>query len=428
MQTHLLVPFGILRLLGLLAIALLGNTSEAQFVFPPPPPQANQSPPKGEIDYAVTQVGPDSVVWRNSAGQSVTSIATGMNYWDGQQWNSSDPSFAVSADGMSFVAIKLQAPTTLAQNLNTQGAVSVSTPDGVPLSSTPIAIGLYDAASGKSVIVAGVTNSTGVLIDPQHVVYPNAFVGGGFAASVVYSLPDTGSFHQDVVFTGFNPNFDPTVWGFAPIATNTLQIQIFTEFYNPPQPTVRERALYIEQDPNVRASMDSPDFIDKFLDFGHYVFGPGRAYPNSAYSLFTPGISVAKDFVTSNGRTFLVESIRYRDLAPQLQSLPPVTIKTSSLKGLPGAKKMRVAAASVPRLEPGKPPGSEKIIPTKVAAMAEGKPHGVSIDYVVTVSSLNEPTIYTSDTTYFVSGDVYITGPATIESAVFKYPRYYAPT
>jgi hypothetical protein len=34
-----------------------------------------------------------------------------------------------------------------------------------------------------------------------------ALVGGGWTASVVYSLPDTGSFHQDVVVTGFDPSF-----------------------------------------------------------------------------------------------------------------------------------------------------------------------------------------------------------------------------
>ena len=279
-------------LLNFLAAALLAQASNAQPTSQAPspvsaPPQFVLTPPVladpsqiiGSMDYTVVQTGPDSQVWQSSSGQSVTSIATGMNYWDGQQWNSSDHSFVISQDGTSFVASKVEDPTTLTANLNSQGAVTVSTPDGVALSSTPTAIGLYDAASGQSVIIATLTNSIGVLADSQHVVYTNAFVGGGLAASVVYSMPDPGSFHQDVIFTAFNPNFDPTVWGFAATSTNTLQIQIFTEFFNSPQPQVRERDLYIEQDPNVRASMASPDFIDYFLDFGHYVFGPGQAYP-----------------------------------------------------------------------------------------------------------------------------------------------------
>src|SRR5579862_9174266 len=67
-------------------------------------------------DFSVVQVGPHSCVWANSAGQSVTSIQTGMNYWDGQQWTPSNPSFQVSADGTSFVANQIQDQTRLAAN------------------------------------------------------------------------------------------------------------------------------------------------------------------------------------------------------------------------------------------------------------------------------------------------------------------------
>ena len=372
-------------------------------------------------DYAIAQTGPHSRLWRNSAGQTVTEIASGMNYWDGQEWTPSDPSFEVSADGTAFVAARIQDPTQLAANLNCVGAVTVRTPDNVTLRSTPIAIGLYDAASGQSVIVATLTNTSGILMDPQHVVYNRAFVGGGFAASVVYSLPDTGSFHQDVVFVGFDQGFDPTVWGFTPASTNTLLIQIITEFYDPPQPQMLMRPLYVEQNPTTRASMASPDLIDYTLDFGNYVFGPGRAYVLMTNVSPNPGVTVAKDFVTSSGRTFLVESIPYRFLASELQALPPVAVRTSSLKRPPGAKRTKVAAASLPPLRAIKPEVVQKIIPATEAARNAVQPRGVAVDYVVTVSS-NVPTLYSSDTTYYVSGTVYETAAVTMESAVFKYP------
>jgi hypothetical protein len=400
--------------------------------------QPVQAPPVSGGDYSITQVGPHSRVWQNSAGQSVTEIATGMYYFDGQQWSPSENSFALSTDGSSFVANKIQDPTTLAANLNVQGAVTVTTPDNVTLRSSPVAIGFYDAASGNSVIVAALTNTSGVLVDAQHVVYSNAFVGGGFAASVVYSLPDTGSFHQDVVFTGFAPNFDPTVWGFDAASTNTLEIQIFTEFFNPPQPQVQERPLYIEQNPAVRASMVSPDVIDNFLDFGHYVFGPGRAYTTSTNAGAAAGVTVAKEFLTSNGRTFLVESLSYKAIATALQSLPPPQAKPVALNQTPRARRMKIAAADLPQLRAIKStaaniPGSATVpaaafgVPPKAFnakpfATASSPPtprrstlsrppspipHGVTVDYIVTVSSLNEPKIYSSDTTYFVSGNVY---------------------
>jgi hypothetical protein len=387
------------------------------------PAVAGQAAGIEESDYAITQVNPHSRVWRNSLGQSVAEIATGMNYWDGQQWTPSNPSFVVSPNGTAFVATQIQDPTQLAANLNCAGAVTVTTPDNITLSSTPIAIGLYDAASGLSAIVATLTNTTGVLVDPQDVVYDRALVGGGFAASVVYSLPDTGSFHQDVTFVGFDPGFNPTNWGFAETSTNTLQIQIITEFYDPPQPIMMERPLYIEQNPAVRASMASPDIIDYTLDFGDYVFGPGLAYTAATNAGPTGGTPVAKDFVTSSGRTFLIESVPYLELAGQLQTLPPVTTNTSSLRpGRQRAKRMRIAAATLPPFRNINTKAVEKIIPGKKVALAIAKPRGVTVDYVVTVSSTTTPVLYSSDTTYFVSGNVYDSSSVTMESAVFKYP------
>ncbi|HEY3855745.1 MAG TPA: hypothetical protein VGO67_15260 [Verrucomicrobiae bacterium] len=422
-----LLGFFVAPLLPQILIAQLASIAQSPVSAPPQPVLkapvlANPSQIIGSVNYSVTQIGPDSRVWKSSTGQSVTAIGTGMNYWDGQKWNLSDPSFSVSADGNSFIAQKLQAPTQLAANIATQGSVSVVTPDGILLRSTPLAIGLYDARSGKSVILASVTNSTGVLVDPQHVVYAHAFVGGGLDAGIVYSLPDTGSFHQDVVFTGFDPNFDPTDWGFAANATNTLQLEIFTEFFTPPQPQTLQRSLYVEQNPNLRESMSSPDFIDNFLDFGHYVFGTGKAYPSSIYNVLTPGSAVAKDFVTSDGRTFLIENIRFRDIAGPLQALPSVKVKTSSLRNVPGARKMKVAAASLPQPQPIKSESKAKLQPAKLTASGASLPKGVAIDYIATVSSLNEPTLYTSDTTYFVTNTVYLTSPVTMESAVFKFP------
>lgn len=153
-QTTLSVNLGCF--IGWLAVAGLSRTSEAQQA-------AAQGGASVGSDYAITSMGPHSRVWANSAGQSVTEISTGMNYWNGQQWTPSNPSFQVSADGTSFVATEIQ-PTTLSANLNSVGAVTVTTPDHVILSSTPVAIGLYDAASGKSVIVATLTNTIGVLV------------------------------------------------------------------------------------------------------------------------------------------------------------------------------------------------------------------------------------------------------------------------
>jgi hypothetical protein len=212
-----------------------------------------------------------------------------------------------------------------------------------------------------------------------------------------------------------------TVWGFAADSTNTLQIQIFTEFYNvQQQPLMITNPLYIEQDPARRASMASPDFIDYTLDFGHYVFGSGQMYTAIPGNAPGAGVRIAKDFVASSGRNFLVESVPYMLIQNSLRSLPPV--KVSSLKKPAIATKMKVAAASLPSLRDAKKTGPAKILPRKVSSLA--RPQGLVADYIVTVSSTVEPKLYSSDTTYFVSGTVYETSPVVMESAVFKFPTH----
>src|ERR1043165_955234 len=52
----------------------------------------------------------------------------------------------------------------LAADLATPSAVTVIGPDGVTISSTPIALGLLDEVSGRVAIIASITNCTGRLI------------------------------------------------------------------------------------------------------------------------------------------------------------------------------------------------------------------------------------------------------------------------
>src|SRR5689334_9128744 len=105
--------------------------------------------------WVLRSIGPNSKIWTTQAtnsqnltvvGQSggtppqsrVMEVATGMNYWDGWQWSPSDPTFAASTNG--FDASQVQHPVSLSSDLNTVNAVTVTTPDGILLQSTPVAI------------------------------------------------------------------------------------------------------------------------------------------------------------------------------------------------------------------------------------------------------------------------------------------------
>jgi hypothetical protein len=65
----------------------------------------------------------------NAQNHRVMEVGSGMNYWDGQKWTASDPSFEVSPEGDAFVANRLCYKVRLqADNLNIPGAIFLTRP------------------------------------------------------------------------------------------------------------------------------------------------------------------------------------------------------------------------------------------------------------------------------------------------------------
>ena len=190
-----------------------------------------------------------------------------MNFWDGERWTPSDSTIETTPNG--FAANRIQHKIALAQNLNGIGAVTVVTPDGLTLRSAPVGIGLYDAASGNSLIIAEVTDCSGVLVSSNKVVYENAF--RGISADVSYTV-DRFMLEQDIVI---RERLDPADYGFDPA---TARIRVFTELYDAPKAERIRRPLRVEEDEQVRRRMVTPDLVDEVLGFGEFVLATGRAF------------------------------------------------------------------------------------------------------------------------------------------------------
>jgi hypothetical protein len=374
---------------------------------------ARPAPPS----WRVSEVGPDHRVYHDqkepagsnanftdSEPRRIVEIESGMNYWNGSEWVASEAVFDLNDQG--FGASKLQFEVQLASQLNRPGAVTLVTRDGKELRSTPVAIGLFDAKSGKSLVIGAITNSLGALAEPNKVVYEHAFTG--VDASVVYTL-QKGSFEQDLILSS---PIHPEDYGFP---TNTTRIQIFTEFYNVPAPERTKRPLRTETDEKARAKMASPDFVDENLLFGEMLFGSGRASKFSPTGRKDgPEARVAKEFRSIGERTFLIESVEYGSVKTELRA---------ATKGLKPSQR-RIALKAVPSPS-SMPVFAEK--GRKVASADFKAPNGFLIDYRATIST-PVPGIYRGDTTYIVAGPVYCGAGTTIEAgAVFKY-KYVTPT
>jgi hypothetical protein len=358
-------------------------------------------------------IGPHSRTW-NLTGTPTVELATGMNYWDGKSWSPSDPTFTETPN--AFIANRVQHKIRLSADLNVPGAVHVTTPDGLSLSSTPVGIGIYDPVSGQFALIGSVTNCPGALIANNQVLYDNAFLGA--CASVFYTI-EPGTFEQDVVFTG---RLDPTVYGFKVDDKSRLQIQILTEFYQPPDPDVITQPLYVETNPAVRQQMVTPDVLDETIGFGEFVLGIGRAFVTPSIAATNGvGAAVAKELIkTEDGRIMLVESVDYLPLRDALLSLPdcPPAGGTAKLH-LKKDRQKAYASLAVPPRASVPPQSRHSPLVTRHSVRI---PEGVVIDYVANISgSLNSTTLFASDTNYFISGSVFCNGAVTMEPTIFKY-------
>jgi hypothetical protein len=402
-------------------LAILAACCSHAQQLPPPQGATTQSVSVADGTQWTVEVGPNGRTWTDSQGHHIEEMGTGMNFWDGQEFSPSNPSFQITPDGSAVVANQLQYKVQLAADINTQNAVSVVTPDGLTLNSTPVGIALFDSASGAYATIATITNCTGSLVNSNQVVYHNAFAG--LCADVVYTI-SCGSFQQDVVINGY---LNVANYGFP---TNTTRIQILSEFYQPPTPQKIISPIYVENDEQIRQSMVSPDFMDQTIGFGEFVMGPGRAYTAASATNYPGGAPVGKQFVTvtnsDNGsiRTFLVESVAYPSIRDELDVLPECNGQTAAAGTRPAIHKTKLQYAAMPSPRPGKSAALFSRAPGLARADLPAK-KGVTIDYIASIGgTLSSSTTFKGDTTYFISSTLTCNGAVLIEGgAIFKFPR-----
>ena len=257
-------------------------------------------------NYAITAHGGNHRVWqkvfathKDDQGQiiyrtnSYTEMATGMYHLVGTNWVESTENIQITQTG--GVATNGRHQVGFAGNLNTSNAVEVITPDGKELRTHILGLAYYDASTSNSVLFAELRDSIGQVVRSNQVVYTNAF--SNLQADVRYTYRRSG-FEQDVVFRQQLPN--PSAFG---MSSNTTRLQVWTEFLDPPTPSVKQLARG----------------ADVQLDFGTMKMGRGKAFVIGNESNSVP---VNKQWVTIQGRTFLVEQVPFSAVAAKLQNLP----------------------------------------------------------------------------------------------------------
>ncbi len=347
---------------------------------------------------------------------SFVEIASGLNYIDERgQWQPTQQRFEITPEGYAvarFGPHKL----ILEPNINSPTAVDFQAADGVRLRSGPIAVGYFDPVSGRNLILATIQDSTGVLTAPNEVTYNNAF---GELGSIRVTYQRAGM-SADLLLNQALP--DPELLGLSAYS----RVELYTEFHpDTPAPVQTERVLRRETNATLRAQMAEPDFKDSPLDFGQYKMGAGTAFEWTG----KPGrtrLPVAKQYRVIDGRQILIESVEWQDARKFLAALPPLNEAqwamirqqaSSTGRGL-AAGAGPLLARSLPARHPSRQPAGA-IQQAQVKPGTKTKQLAFLLDYTLVTGGTNFT--FAADSTYFVSGNVYLYGDTRLMgSAVIK--------
>lgn len=379
-------------------------------------------------DIRETPAGDGTFVRRTN---SYTKLGSGLCYRQANgQWTDSNPEIVIDSSGKG-VGQKAANSAKFGANLNSAGVVELMTPSGKKFRSHVLGVSLHDAKSGKSVQVGQLQDSIGTIVGGEEVIYANAFTG--INADVRYRYKRNGM-SQDVIFKDALPS--PAEFG---MDTRTTSVEVWTEFLESPQPLAQGKAPLENGRENIQT-----------LEFGDIRIGQGRAFlaategdlavrpaakykdkqalPVNPHSIRNAGTSVRKEWLTLEGRTFLIESVPYQDVKLPRRIVSPDPGATP-VPGVPkrSANSITPASESVARVADGTrvPPKTffSSINTSNRINFAAHFPmvEGYVLDYEM-IETLPELTLW-SDTTYLIQDVVSVTSLTVEGGTVVKFDQ-----
>jgi hypothetical protein len=280
---------------------------------------------------------------------------------------------------------------SFAINANTEDAIQIQLPQPFA-SQNPVVlrshvVGLcYWAASGtsagQSVMIASLTDSTGQIVPPASVCYPDA-LGTGF--DVVYNYSQS-SIEQDVVIKAQLPAPDSVL----PAGTDERDVMlgVATEFLDPPEPRHSPVAVGLRA-ANQALGVQGPDsMMAEDLLFGPMrILGAGRAFLLGSSG--GPTVPTATAWVTQpgsdgqGGHCYVVDSVPYLLVKAQLAALPGGQGKGHGR--FKPAKDLKTMLASAPRPSPASSPAPRPMTLAKAGARPVA---GLVLDYIFAANYL----------------------------------------
>jgi hypothetical protein len=313
--------------------------------------------------------------------QGYTELRSGVCYQKNGQWVDSVEQIELTATGAQAVQGSHQ--VQWAGNINTPGAVQLTSPTGQVFSSTVYGLSYRDASTGSNVLIAPLQDSIGEVVGENQVLYTNAFSGVNADIKYIYTM---GGLEQDIVLREQPPS--PADFNLNP---ETSFLDVVTKFAKPPVATLR----------TVTSSAVTDDQIIRFPDM---LMGQGGAFVVGSTEQ-KQGCQVFKHWVPQDdGSAILFEEIAYSDLTNLASALP---LHSSNVKV--NQKIRRTASVKLPAQK--QPARLESERRMEIARQDSNKKPGLVIDYTLAgVTNAPGNFVFQGDTTYYISGKWYFEG------------------
>ena len=228
-----------------------------------------------------------------------TELGTSMHYWKDNQWMTSRAQFRLFPGGA--IAEEGAFQLIIAPDVSQEPVVDLLTPDSTRFQISPRWLAYHDL-NGQSAMVAAVKPCVGQLLEPNVIVFPDAF--DDIRAALRFTSQPWGV-EQEVLLLESGP-MRPEDYGLQDRGGNVV-LEMWSEFHTWPEGGL------------ATASIES-GLPDVKLVFGVAQIGIGKAFSLGDEENSIP---VGKTWTRVDGqRQFLIEAVRQTDLAPLLAKLP----------------------------------------------------------------------------------------------------------
>lgn len=196
--------------------------------------------------------------------------------------------------------------------------IRVTMPDGKKLAFRPTFIVLANRVTGQNLLIAEITNRIGQIIQPDTVIWTNAFDVSGPIVDVEYRYSLSGSLEQNIIFRQNPLKNLPKDWNVADVS-----IECWTEFFESAPSSVQSQSAEIRAPSGNVTAVEAEDQNISW-DSMKIVVG-GRAFSIGAEQ--DPAV-VSKIWTQVNDgnrkRTFLIETLDALAAKPKFDALPTV--------------------------------------------------------------------------------------------------------